>query len=983
MSAAFDPYHKWLGIPPAEQPPNYYRLLGIAPFESDPDVIAHAADQRISHVRAFQIGKHSDESQQLLRAISTARVCLLNNEKKAQYDAPLRASIAAASRAPQALPPGGMVSVRPETGGPLASGSAKRWQHATLGAGLLAAVALLVLMAVRWGGSVGDAGPTAAGTPAPSETPATPSAAQEGTLSDEALRTAPTAARPASAPPPPPLAATAAADAADPPAAPSVLGAREQHSDAASDGETWVAEESAVPTEPARAEPAVVPLETMLPVEPPAAVSSLDPLLPLPDSAPAGGATPASPQPPAPPSADIPVPPERPVVAEDQQRPASKPAVPDTAARAAARKQVEDVFAAQIDAATTAQNKSDLAGEFGRLAQETRDDAAARYVLFEDAIKLAIQAADLDLALTSIDGLEEAFEVNGWPLRKNAFKEMAGRFTAPQLAGQYADTAMEVVERAVGAERFDDALDLHKVATAAAARSGAAERRTAVRRRGTEIEILQKQWSLAQLARQRLKTEPENAKANLALGKYLCLGKQQWTEGLLYLAQGDDESLRQAAEKDFAATKEPSRKAEAAEAWWDAAQRTKTPERHTMLARAGFWYEQCLTDASGLARVRVEQRLQQIEKDHPGWRETADPAMRLAGTPKPRSVGQPVKNLPPGAAEAGRPAKAASQPGPQIPPAAPAKPPVASVIPSPAVTTAPGLNPCVMLNSGANADSLAISPDGKLIVAGLASGEIIVWELRTGRALRTFAAHTASTLRVTFSPNGRMLVSGGADSAAKVWDTATWQELRTHRGSFDRALLNQLHFSADGTRLVVAGYTAETLWCDAASGEILRRFKGYITAAAVSPDGKTLAAARYDVMLYDTDSGEEKAVWPAASQSEMKGMAFSPNGQLLATGTDDGTVTLWDVASGAAKPFPADLRPCRSLVFSRDGTRVIVGIGPRIKILDTRTGQTVLALQGQGTTGLSAVTVSSDGCMLAGAWGNAIWGWAIGSSPRR
>ena len=46
---SFDPYHKWLAIPPEEQPPNHYRLLGVSPFESDPDVIENAADQRMAH----------------------------------------------------------------------------------------------------------------------------------------------------------------------------------------------------------------------------------------------------------------------------------------------------------------------------------------------------------------------------------------------------------------------------------------------------------------------------------------------------------------------------------------------------------------------------------------------------------------------------------------------------------------------------------------------------------------------------------------------------------------------------------------------------------------------------------------------------------------------------------------------------------------------------------------------------------------------
>ncbi|HVA48109.1 MAG TPA: hypothetical protein VNH11_17200 [Pirellulales bacterium] len=57
----FDPYHKWLGIPAWEQPPNHYRFLGLTNFESDPDAIESAADQRMAHVRTFQSGVHSPE----------------------------------------------------------------------------------------------------------------------------------------------------------------------------------------------------------------------------------------------------------------------------------------------------------------------------------------------------------------------------------------------------------------------------------------------------------------------------------------------------------------------------------------------------------------------------------------------------------------------------------------------------------------------------------------------------------------------------------------------------------------------------------------------------------------------------------------------------------------------------------------------------------------------------------------------------------
>ncbi len=101
MAEPFDPYRKWLGIPPAEQPPDHYRLLGIGRFEDDADTISNAADRQMAHVRTFQTGPRSALSQKLLNEIAAARVCLLNPAQKAKYDRDLQAKIAAAAPAPR------------------------------------------------------------------------------------------------------------------------------------------------------------------------------------------------------------------------------------------------------------------------------------------------------------------------------------------------------------------------------------------------------------------------------------------------------------------------------------------------------------------------------------------------------------------------------------------------------------------------------------------------------------------------------------------------------------------------------------------------------------------------------------------------------------------------------------------------------------------------------------------------------------------
>ena len=98
MADVFDPYYQWLGIRDPRCPPDHYRLLGVAPFEDDPEVLQNAADRQMAHVRTFQTGRHSAESQQLLNELAGAKLCLLDPEKKASYDGLLRAEAAGDER---------------------------------------------------------------------------------------------------------------------------------------------------------------------------------------------------------------------------------------------------------------------------------------------------------------------------------------------------------------------------------------------------------------------------------------------------------------------------------------------------------------------------------------------------------------------------------------------------------------------------------------------------------------------------------------------------------------------------------------------------------------------------------------------------------------------------------------------------------------------------------------------------------------------
>ena len=114
MAETFDPYRKWLGIPPSQQPPHHYRLLGIELFEHDVDVIDTAASQRMSYLQEVGNGPQVKDSQRLLNEVSAARRCLLDAGKKKAYDDELRAKLAAAAPAtpPPVAPPQVIPAVR-------------------------------------------------------------------------------------------------------------------------------------------------------------------------------------------------------------------------------------------------------------------------------------------------------------------------------------------------------------------------------------------------------------------------------------------------------------------------------------------------------------------------------------------------------------------------------------------------------------------------------------------------------------------------------------------------------------------------------------------------------------------------------------------------------------------------------------------------------------------------------------------------------
>ena len=210
--------------------------------------------------------------------------------------------------------------------------------------------------------------------------------------------------------------------------------------------------------------------------------------------------------------------------------------------------------------------------------------------------------------------LDEEFAIDAWKMKMTITTKIGEAAKSAPERKKQVDYLLGLIDDAVGASRYDIAAECATTATTMAGRITDGELRKRVAQRKKEIDDLRKQVELAEMARARLKTDPENAKANLALGRFLCFNKDEWDEGLPHLAKGDDEKLKEVAIKEIAKPTEAAAIEEIAELWFALSANANTAEKPAMLDRAKELYGTAVRDLPPLAKLKVEKRIGEIEK---------------------------------------------------------------------------------------------------------------------------------------------------------------------------------------------------------------------------------------------------------------------------------------------------------------------------------------------------------------------------------
>lgn len=276
--------------------------------------------------------------------------------------------------------------------------------------------------------------------------------------------------------------------------------------------------------------------------------------------------------------------------------------------------------------------------------------------------------------------------------------------------------------------------------------------------------------------------------------------------------------------------------------------------------------------------------------------------------------------------------------------------------------------------------SVTFGPDGTRLLTASADGTVRQWDARTGEPVEPpYNRHAALLHSAAYSPDGQWVASGGEDRIIRVWRARDGQDLAVLQGH--TGYVFEIAFAPDGRRLasrssrigdnIVYGDSSVRVWEPQATTPVLRGHVGAIYPLAYSPDGRWLASGSWDgtVRLWDAATGEPCATLPHPNRSFVFGLAFGPNGTWLLTGDRySGRLWVWDVATARVLkeiPLSGGNVLFQSLTISPDGTRVAATVedeqfrNHRLTVYDIATEKPLFAAEGV------ALAYSPDGRWLA------------------
>lgn len=309
----------------------------------------------------------------------------------------------------------------------------------------------------------------------------------------------------------------------------------------------------------------------------------------------------------------------------DVQAPKAKRHPPPSAeAQREAARRVRDVFMPDARGAVTTEAKKSLASQLLRVVDEERD-VATRFYLLQAAANLAAEAGGRDVAIRALTRMATEFEVDQQQLTLDAYERMAEQ-APPESLGPVIDCVMGAAREALDHDRFDKAEALAKQAIVGSRRAKDRDRQGTAVQILTDIRAERKSLERLQPFLDRLEEDPTDQAAAWEVGSQWCFRDGRWQQGLPYLARSSDPGIAAAAKAELQAGNNASAQVVAAQQWQKVMTEMAKGERTAVGQHAVELFMAALPALSGLAKVKVDKSIEEIQATLPksaleaGWR---------------------------------------------------------------------------------------------------------------------------------------------------------------------------------------------------------------------------------------------------------------------------------------------------------------------------------------------------------------------------
>ena len=303
--------------------------------------------------------------------------------------------------------------------------------------------------------------------------------------------------------------------------------------------------------------------------------------------------------------------------AEDVATVDTRSHVPDEAARREATKAVKEVFKTEIAAAKQPTDKLLVIEKLIQQAEQPSDNLSERYALLAEAMNLAAEVGDPAKIAAVTTVLSKTFQVDRYDALLKGFEAANGKSRLPTANSPLVIAMLQHAEQASIDDRFDIAKKFGDAAVVASRKTNNPTLLKTAVDTNKELAARKERWDRVNKAYEVLSLNPDDPEANLTVGRELCFSKGEWELGFKYLTKSSNSSLADLAKQSQAVPTDPAAMVEIAEAWLKAAETAKAAAKTDFLYGAQYWFSRAVVDLSGLTQVKVEQRLEQLNKSLP------------------------------------------------------------------------------------------------------------------------------------------------------------------------------------------------------------------------------------------------------------------------------------------------------------------------------------------------------------------------------